>query len=395
MSATEADTSSARKRVRFDGGTVPSDTSTSTDAAKVLYDGLSSLHTTFQGGETVLQCNKHITLLKKLTKKVDYAKKFEDNAFVPHSLRIKTKLKSSLDVSLSEDFKQLELEFEMAKETFIEAATGIMQKTAEFEVSNARNELSKSTAKFIHDIMIINLVRHQASREPNNMVVVMSTICYLCSKPQLVNDLSQMELPKIFCDVEPATFTSQACNSLFNLAPVVLTSEEDFNRLHVKVRTVATKCAIDINSTVLACINKIEKERIQSLEDEEIAKLIAAEKCETAAKDTEMLIDNIDVNDRPASLEHYILDTVRKEIVKSSGNSKEGQTLNTKKGASLKKKNQKGKEKTLKAGANSKDSQKGKQKSSKHGNPKATNPRGGAGVKKNVRGRGRGRGGRR
>jgi len=393
MSATNPDTSSARKRVRFESSNQLPTGTTLPAAAKLLYDGISSLHTTFHGGETVLQCNNYIALIKKLDQKAQYLTKYDDISFVPQSLRLKTRLKSSLQVSTSDGFKKLEEEFDIARELFISTGRSLMKKTAVFEQSKLADDLVAFTAQFIFKIMIVHSVENKASREPAVLAHLLSVIS-VCVHSS-TDDGEAHDIQKIFFGLEHTKFASIACNLLFKQENTAF-EHDDSSEIMIEedIRDLAEACMITINKTIVAAINTIEFEKNKAIESIEIAKLIAAQEVEKTASETTTLVDNIDINKDPVTLRKLMIDIMKTEL---GGKSKEGQP----KSASLKKKKnsseqKKGKEKGKSVVANNKDSKKESGKSKKLGNDRSnTATHGGRGANKNRRGgRGRGRGGR-
>jgi hypothetical protein len=399
MSATNPDTSSARKRVRFDSSNQLPTGTTLPAAAKLLYDGISSLHTTFHGGETVLQCNNYIALIKKLDTKAQYLTKFNDPKFVPQSLRLKTQLKSTLQVSTNDGFKSLVEEFDTARDKFISIGRSLMQKTAKLELAKLADDLVAFTAQVIFKIMIVHSGESKASREPAHLAYLLSVISVCANSSNKSDDGEAHDIQKIFFGLEHSKFASIACKLLFkNEAKSTAFDNDDASEIMFDddddIRDLAQTCMHTINKTIVAAINANEFEKTKAIESIEIAKLIAAQEVEKTASDAAALVDNIDINKDPTTLRMLMIDIMKTEL---AGKPNEGQSksasLKNKKNSSVQKK---GKEKGKSVVASSNGSKKESGKSKKPGNDRSTTATpGGRGANKNKRGgRGRGRGGR-
>ena len=158
---------SARKVQFTSTGIVPSQPTTPSKAAmNGLLTGFQALHETLRDNEVVTSiAEKFIRQYFILHSKEESLKKFDDDAYIPLSCRVKIDLKGSYRIRMSNKFADVRKELDTVTEKFQDDAAKCFLAAAELELDLIRSDLAEMAVKFADLLMKQKLLFKEDCRD--------------------------------------------------------------------------------------------------------------------------------------------------------------------------------------------------------------------------------------
>ena len=330
------------KRIRFEETPIVVPTGNiAMSAAKAAYaSGLLTLHSSLRLDEEQSKLfDTFIKKYKKLHDKRSSINKFEDDTYVPHSIRIIIpELKSSNSIASSERFKAMVTEFNTSLTTFKEKGTALFKEAAEMEIQELQRSLISDFQIYLKKVVEVNFLLTEASRDPQN--VATTTFAILSKNANSIqSDQIATGLLKLRITTEISDSTSIAA---FVEAWSGTTHQPVTNAYaNPKSKAFVLNCKNNIACTYLAALNAFDTLLERKEQETKLTKHLTSLRVKEAADDTVMASSELPAVQNEKQLKLLVTNLIQENFVKQTKKNKNNDAKNKKEGqksASLKKK---------------------------------------------------------
>ena len=309
MNATYSDTPSATPRtLRFsDNDTLlPSKIVTTETVEATFANAVMSLPDNYRTTDQVKKdASEYTKLLSKYHRLMDKLKRFDDDEFIPHAVRLKVELKASKSVTSgphASDFSVEKSALEMLTSEYQSEVKKSMRKVAHWTLQEAKRDLCNFACNFAIDLIASRLIddEHAESSDNVQLELIYSILNNLLKGCVTFRNVNLLSTGSTTATPSRMVVTSESLlpPMLFNLefkfksTPSTLTDDDV-----AKYATLLNSTSSDLRDIFIETLQADTRRIASNKKATEKAKLLAristTNLVESTATDTEIILDNL------------------------------------------------------------------------------------------------------